>query len=45
MRLATRRARSVPVLHTLKRHLDGTLARISGKSEFAKAIRCAAFRW
>ncbi|WP_244560162.1 IS66 family transposase, partial [Ensifer aridi] len=33
-RLAARQARSAPVLETLKRHLDATLARISGKSEF-----------
>jgi transposase len=45
MRLATRQAKSVPVLDTLKRHLDATLARISGKSEFAKAIRYITSRW
>jgi hypothetical protein len=45
VRLATRQAKSVPVLDTLKRHLDATLARISGKSEFAKAIRYITSRW
>lgn len=33
------------MLETLKRHLDATLARISGKSEFAKAIRYITSRW
>ncbi|MQX40628.1 transposase [Sinorhizobium meliloti] len=45
MRLTTRQAKSVPVLDTLKRHLDATLARIGGKSEFAKAIRYITSRW
>jgi hypothetical protein len=38
-RLAARLAKSVPLLEILKSHLDTTLARISGKSELAKAIR------
>ena len=45
MRLAARQTRSLPVLETLKRHLDATLARISGKSEFARAIRYITSRW
>jgi hypothetical protein len=32
-------------LEILKRHLDTTLARISGKSELAKAIRYMTSRW
>lgn len=37
--------RSVPVLAELKVHLDATLARISGKSPFAGAIRYTTSRW
>ena len=37
--------RSVPVLAELKAHLDATLARISGKSPFAAAIRYSTSRW
>ncbi|WP_262029905.1 IS66 family transposase, partial [Microvirga sp. Mcv34] len=44
-RLAARLARSVPLLEILKSHLDTTLARISGKSELAKAIRYMTSRW
>lgn len=44
-RLAARLARSAPLLEILKRHLDTTLARISGKSELAKAIRYMTSRW
>ena len=44
-RLAARLARSVPLLEILKSHLDTTLARISGKSELAKAIRYMTSPW
>ena len=45
-RLAARRAkRSAPVLAELRAFLDATLAKISGKSDFAKAIRYATSRW
>ena len=37
--------RSVPVLADLKAHLEATLARISGKSPFAAAIRYTTSRW
>lgn len=37
--------RSVPVLAELKAHLDATLARISGKSPLAAAIRYTTSRW
>ncbi|MDX7950886.1 IS66 family transposase [Lichenihabitans sp. Uapishka_5] len=37
--------RSTPILDALKVHLEATLARISGKSPFAKAIRYATSRW
>ena len=37
--------RSVPVLAELKAHLDTTLARISGKTPFAAAIRYITSRW
>ena len=37
--------RSVPVLAELKAHLDATLARISGKTPFAAAIRYSTSRW
>lgn len=44
-RLTVRQEKSVPVLHDLKRLLDDTLGRISGKSELAKAIRYMTSRW
>jgi len=44
-RLEARRQRSVPVLAELKAFLDATLAKISGKSDFAAAIRYATSRW
>ena len=44
-RVAVRREQSAPVLAELRAFLDATLARISGKSDFAKAIRYATSRW
>ena len=44
-RVATRQERSAPVLAELRAFLDATLAKISGKSDFAKAIRYATSRW
>ncbi|PZO00979.1 MAG: IS66 family transposase [Hyphomicrobiales bacterium] len=44
-RATVRQRRSAPVLAELRAVLDATLARISGKSEFAKAIRYATSRW
>ena len=44
-RLEARRQRSVPVLAELKAFLNATLAKISGKSDFAAAIRYATSRW
>ena len=44
-RLEARRQRSVPVLAELKGCLEATLAKISGKSDFAGAIRYATSRW
>ena len=40
-----RQRRSAPLLADLRTFLDAMLARISGKSEFAKAIRYATSRW
>ena len=44
-RAAARRARAMPVLAELRAFLDATLAKISGKSSFAGAIRYATSRW
>jgi transposase len=44
-RRAVRQARSRPVLDDLAGVLDATLAKISGKSELAAAIRYARSRW
>lgn len=44
-RVAVRQRRSAPLLADLRTFLDAMLARISGKSEFAKAIRYATSRW
>ena len=44
-RRAARQARSAPLLANLRAFLDATLARISGKSDFAKAIRYTTARW
>jgi transposase len=44
-RLAARRERTIPKLEDLKSFLDDTLARISGKSSLAGAIRYARSRW
>lgn len=40
-----RREKSAPILTELKAFLDATLAKISGKSSFAAAIRYATSRW
>ena len=40
-----RQRRSVPILEELKTFLEATLAKISGKSSFAVAIRYATSRW
>ena len=44
-RVAARKELSVPVLAELRAIFDATLAKISGKSDFAKAIRYATSRW
>ena len=44
-RIATRRARSTPILAELRAFLDTTMAKISGKSSLAGAIRYAVSRW
>nr|CCD31983.1 Transposase and inactivated derivative [Methylocystis sp. SC2]CCD32008.1 Transposase and inactivated derivative [Methylocystis sp. SC2] len=44
-RVDARRERAVPILDELRAFLDATLAKISGKSDFAKAIRYATSRW
>nr|CCD32253.1 Transposase and inactivated derivative [Methylocystis sp. SC2] len=44
-RVAARRERASPILDELRAFLDATLAKISGKSDFAKAIRYATSRW
>ena len=44
-RRAARQARSAPILTDLRAFLDATLARISGKSDLAKAIRYSTARW
>ena len=40
-RQRARAERSIPILDALKAHLEATLARVSGKSPLAKAIRYA----
>jgi Transposase IS66 family. len=44
-RLAVRQERSIPALDALRSFLNDTLARISGKSSLAKAIRYTTTRW
>ena len=44
-RQRVRAERSTPILDALKAHLEATLARVSGKSPLAKAIRYATSRW
>lgn len=44
-RVAVRHERANPILDELRALLDVTLAKISGKSDFAKAIRYATSRW
>jgi transposase len=45
IRLRVRTERSEPLLTEFRKWLDTTLARVSGKSEMAKAIRYALTRW
>ena len=45
MRAAQRQARAGPILESLRAWLDETLARISGRSDLAVAIRYALSRW
>ncbi|MFZ3180850.1 MAG: transposase [Methylocystis silviterrae] len=44
-RAAARRERANPILDELRVFFDAMLAKISGKSDFAKAIRYATSRW
>ncbi|KAF0129134.1 MAG: transposase [Methylocystaceae bacterium] len=44
-RAAARREHAISILDELRAFLDATLAKISGKSDFAKAIRYATSRW
>ena len=44
-RAAARREHATPILDELRAFLDATLTKISGKSDFAKAIRYATSRW
>ena len=44
-RVAARRARATPILAELRAFLDATMAKISGKSSLAGAIRYAVSRW
>ena len=44
-RCAARRQNSAPILAELKSFLDATLAKVSGKSSLAGAIRYATSRW
>jgi len=44
-RVTVRRDRALPALAELRAFLDATLTKISGKSDFAKAIRYATSRW
>ncbi len=44
-RVAARRERANPILDERRAFLDATLVKISGKSDFAKAIRYATSRW
>jgi transposase len=45
IRLRVRAERSAPLFADLRKWLDTTLSRISGRSEMAKAIRYALVRW
>lgn len=44
-RIAARRARATPILAELRAFLDATMAKISGKTSLAGAIRYAVSRW
>lgn len=44
-RVAARREHAIPILDELRAFLDGTLTKISGKSDFAKAVRYTTSRW
>jgi len=44
-RLRVRTQRSAPLFAELRKWLDTTLSRVSGRSEMAKAIRYALVRW
>ena len=44
-RVAARRAKATPILAELRAFLDATMAKISGKTSLAGAIRYAASRW
>jgi len=44
-RLATRQARSAPIMAELRTWLEATLRKISGKSDLAKAIRYTLTQW
>jgi transposase len=44
-RLAARRARATPILAELRAFFDATMAKVSGKSSLAGAIRYAVSRW
>lgn len=44
-RAVARRERASPILDELRAILDATLAKISGKSEFARATRYVTSRW
>jgi transposase len=45
IRLAIRKERSVPLLAELKAEFEATLAKVSGKSALAQALRYALSRW
>jgi transposase len=45
VRLAVRQERAAPLFEALRQWLDATLARVSGKSDLAVAIRDALSRW
>ena len=44
-RVAARRAKATPILAQLRAFFDATMAKVSGKSSLAGAIRYAASRW
>jgi Transposase IS66 family len=45
VRLSVRTQHSAPLLAELRKWMDATLSRVSGRSEMAKAIRYALARW